>query len=85
MPSGTYFVNIQFNVSVFGVGFVDFSNSFHAFVEVADGVTFSEVTGLLPLGPPVSSVPLPDTYALMVGGLGLLGFVARSKKQQAAY
>lgn len=29
----------------------------------------------------VSGVPEPETYAMMLGGLGLLGFVARRKKQ----
>lgn len=30
---------------------------------------------------PVASVPEPETYAMMLGGLGLLAFVARRKKQ----
>jgi PEP-CTERM motif len=83
LPSGTYFLDIQLNVSVFGVGSADFSNSFHDFVEVADGVTFSEATGLLPLGPP-SPAPEPETYALVLAGLGALGFVARRRKQNEA-
>jgi hypothetical protein len=32
----------------------------------------------------VAAVPEPDTYAMMLAGLGLLGFVARRRKQQAA-
>lgn len=31
---------------------------------------------------PVSSVPEPGTYAMMVAGLGLMGLVARRRKQQ---
>ncbi len=32
----------------------------------------------------VTSVPEPETYAMLLAGLGLLGFVARRRKQQAA-
>jgi hypothetical protein len=31
--------------------------------------------------PPVSAVPEPESYAMMLAGLGLMGFVARRKKQ----
>lgn len=41
LPSGTCFLDIQITVSVSGVGSVDFSNSFHDFVEVADGVSIA--------------------------------------------
>lgn len=34
--------------------------------------------------PPPPPIPEPETYALMLAGLGLLGFVARRRKQQAA-
>lgn len=33
-------------------------------------------------GPVVTSVPEPETYAMMLAGLGLLGFVARRRKQK---
>jgi hypothetical protein len=32
----------------------------------------------------VSPVPEPETYAMMLSGLGLIGFVGRRKKQKAA-
>ncbi len=32
----------------------------------------------------VTSVPEPETYAMMIAGLGLLGFLARRRKQQIA-
>jgi uncharacterized protein (TIGR03118 family) len=32
----------------------------------------------------IESVPEPETYAMMLAGLGLLGFVARRRKQKAA-
>jgi hypothetical protein len=32
----------------------------------------------------VAAVPEPETYAMMLAGLGLIGFAARRRKQQAA-
>ena len=32
----------------------------------------------------INSVPEPETYAMLLAGLGLLGFVARRRKQKAA-
>ena len=39
---------------------------------------------LLDLSPAQEAVPEPETYAMLLGGRGLLGFVARRRKQQAA-
>ena len=33
--------------------------------------------------PPVTAVPEPESYAMMLAGLGLLGFLARRRKAQA--
>lgn len=33
---------------------------------------------------PVAAVPEPETYAMLLAGLGLLGFTARHRKQKAA-
>jgi hypothetical protein len=33
---------------------------------------------------PVPGVPEPETYAMLLAGLGLLGFIARRRKQRAA-
>ena len=35
------------------------------------------------VGAPVAAVPEPETYAMMLAGLGLLGFAARRRKQEA--
>jgi len=32
----------------------------------------------------VAAIPEPETYAILLAGLGLLGFVARRRKQKAA-
>ena len=45
-------------------------------VTVEFGTTPQHVTAQL-----VSSVPEPETYAMMLAGLGLMGFMARRKKQ----
>jgi len=33
---------------------------------------------------PTLAVPEPETYAMLLAGLGLLGFIARRSKQNAA-
>jgi hypothetical protein len=38
-----------------------------------------EIRGFL-----IAAVPEPETYAMMLAGLGLLGFIARRRKQKAA-
>jgi len=35
------------------------------------------------LGPAVGAIPEPETYAMLLAGLGLLGFMRRRRKQQA--
>lgn len=45
---------------------------------------FTITTGSGRTFPAVASVPEPTTYAMMLGGIGLLGFFARRKKQRAA-
>lgn len=40
---------------------------------------YAQVTSTGSYAPPVSAVPEPETYAMMLAGLGLLGFAARRK------
>jgi fibronectin-binding autotransporter adhesin len=37
-----------------------------------------------PEEPPVGAIPEPETYALMLAGLGMVAFVARRRKREAA-
>ena len=39
------------------------------------------VTGNVAVGVPTPPIPEPETYAMMLAGLGLLGFVARRRRQ----
>lgn len=48
-------------------------------LEAADGSAFYTEAGAV-LGP-TNPVPEPETYAMMLAGLGLLGFMARRRKQ----
>lgn len=45
-----------------------------------DNVTFGSAVALEP--PSVAAIPEPETYALMLAGLGLVGFMARRRKAQ---
>jgi hypothetical protein len=56
------------------------STASNTFFTVLDTASYGERFGGVALAP----VPEPETYALMLAGLGLLGFVARRRKQQAA-
>ena len=50
--------------------------------DVITGVNTGAV-GATGQGVPVTPVPEPETYALMLAGLGVMGFIARRRKQQA--
>lgn len=45
------------------------------------GANDRKIGGLMGEQVPVAAVPEPQTYAMMLGGLGLLGFMARRRKR----
>jgi hypothetical protein len=54
----------------------------------ADGLTWNDIEGLAEPGyviewEPAAVIPEPETYALLVAGLGLLGFAARRRRSLA--
>jgi probable HAF family extracellular repeat protein len=62
-----------------GMGMTDLNS----FADLADGIFLSGASGVNNLGQviaTVSPIPEPTSYALMLAGLGLVGFTARQKK-----
>jgi hypothetical protein len=49
-----------------------------------DGLSSSHYVLAVRDGDVAAPIPEPETYAMMLAGLGLLGFVARRRKQQSA-
>ena len=58
---------------------LDFSAP-HLKVQFLTGVNDTQKTGNL-LSQTIPAIPEPETYAMMLAGLGLLGFVARRRRQ----
>ena len=69
----TFELGYMFNISAQAAN-VNFGDTFGINYSVPDGYTLTIDTG----------VPEPETYAMLLAGLGLLGFVARRRKQKAA-
>lgn len=61
-----------------GVSFAGTAYSI-GFAGVANQIVFDDVT----FGSSVPGVPEPETYALMLGGLGIVGYMARRRKATA--
>jgi len=73
-----------FNFSVFGANYVTSPGMFNTHV----GIGFTQTdgsgnAGIVSTGV-VSAIPEPETYAMLLAGLGLMGFVARRRTLAAA-
>ena len=61
-----------------GVGMTDLNS----LVSLPGGVVLTEATGINNHGQVavIGNIPEPETYAMLLAGLGLLGFIARRRK-----
>lgn len=71
-PTGTFC-----NWSQAGLSFTETAKSIY-FGETLNGTGFDNLT----LGKNLAAVPEPETYAMLLAGLGLMGFVARRRKEE---
>ena len=72
--------NLVYTIDFTGTN-LDFSAP-HLKVMFLTGINDPQKTGdLLSQTIPMAPVPEPETYALMMAGLGAMGFVARRRKQ----
>jgi hypothetical protein len=67
LPDYTNTITLSSDLAFQGVTFYDNTDSF--------GVTFTKMSYN------VAAVPEPETYAMLLGGLGLIGFMARRRTQ----
>ena len=79
LKAGNAFSTYLFDGGVLGLTSIDFST---AGVQVNQNGIPAELSHATLID--VSPIPEPETYALMLAGLGAMGFVARRRKQRAA-
>jgi hypothetical protein len=60
----------------FGIRFASFVTTANEYVKIDNVLVTGETS--------VAAIPEPEIYAMMLAGLGLMGFVARRRRQQAA-
>lgn len=79
-PAATLTNNMVYTIDFTGTN-LDFSAP-HLKVQFLTGLNDAQKTGdLLSQTIPMAPIPEPETYALMMAGLGAMGFVARRRKQ----
>ena len=78
---------LDFNVNLAGITLASFTTNAAGYSFTADlfgpNPTGGSMTFPVGASTPVTPVPEPETYALMLAGLGVVGFMARRRKQQA--
>ena len=78
-PAATLTNSMVYTIDFTGTN-LDFSAP-HLKVEFLTGLNDAQKTGSLLSQTIPTAVPEPETYALMMAGLGVMGFVARRRKQ----
>ena len=79
-PPATLTNNLVYTINFTGTN-LDFSAP-HLKVMFLTGINDTQKTGdLLSQAIPMAPIPEPETYALMMAGLGAMGFVARRRKK----
>ena len=71
---------LDFNVNLAGITEASFVANAAGYVFTADLFGPNPTGGSLTF--PVAAVPEPETYALLLAGLGVMGFIARRRKTQ---
>ena len=83
--TGTAIAGVDFNASATGVSFDNAAGLNNAVISTASvaGVNGVFVAPSGEIGSPgtIAAVPEPESYALMLAGLGLLGFIVRRKNR----
>lgn len=76
-------VDSQLFVGLNGSGSMDYGNTSYFNLQLPDGVTLISSSGVL-LSNPISSVPEPASWAMLIVGFSVVGIAARRRKAVAA-
>ena len=74
----TYQLNTSFTANASNGGTADFSDTVHLSFNVGKGVALTSASGYQYN---VAAVPEPEAFAMMLSGLGMIGFVARRRRK----